>query len=293
MDISGLQAFISVAENKSFSAAAEVLFLTQPAVSKRIASLESELNNRLFDRIGRQIQLTEAGKALLPRAQNIINEVQDSQRAIQNLSLEVGGKLSIGTSHHIGLHRLPPVLRSYNQSFPQVELDLQFLDSEKACKAVLHGELELGIVTLPPESTDPLTLVPLWNDPLHIVASDEHPLAQQKNIQLAELAKHPAILPARGTFTREVIEKMLQPANITLQVRLSTNYLETIRMMVEIGLGWSVLPETMINKGIRSIKMRDVNISRELGFVYHTDRTLSNAASAMCDLLLSAKVAKQ
>ncbi len=293
MDISGLQAFISVAEHASFSAAAESMHLTQPAISKRIAALESELNNRLFDRIGRQIQLTEAGRALLPRAQNIISEIQDSQRAIQNLSQEVAGQLSIGTSHHIGLHRLPPVLRHYNQSYPQVELNLQFLDSEQACKAVLHGDLELGIVTLPPNNSDPLTLVPLWNDPLHIVASEEHPLAQQKVVQLSDLAEHPAILPARGTFTREVIEKMLQPADIQLQVRLSTNYLETIRMMVDIGLGWSVLPETMIDANLRSVNIKDLKLSRQLGIVYHTERTLSNAANAMCDLLLSARVDEQ
>lgn len=286
MDISGLQAFVSVAENASFSTAADALHLTQPAVSKRIANLEAELNNRLFDRIGRKIQLTEAGRALLPRAQNIINEVQDSQRAISNLSSTVAGQLHIGTSHHIGLHRLPPVLRNYNQSFPDVELDMQFLDSEMVCKAVLHGELELGIVTLPPDNTDPLTLIPLWNDPLHIVASEDHPLAKESKVQLQSLANHPAILPARGTFTREVIEGMLQPAEIELQVRLSTNYLETIRMMVEIGLGWSVLPETMIHSELRSIEVKGVNLSRQLGIVHHTDRTLSNAAQAMCNLLI-------
>ena len=285
MDISGLQAFVSVAENASFSAAADALHLTQPAVSKRIAALEAELSNRLFDRIGRQIQLTEAGRALLPRAQNIINEVQDSRRAISNLSASIAGQLRIGTSHHIGLHRLPPLLRSFNQSFSDVELDMQFLDSEQACKAVLHGELELGIVTLPPDNTDPLTLIPLWHDPLHIVVSDEHPLANKTNVPLHSLANHPAVLPARGTFTREVIEDMLHPADIKLQVRLSTNYLETIRMMVEIGLGWSVLPKTMIHSGLRSIKIDDISLSRELGIVYHTERTLSNAAQAMCDLL--------
>jgi len=287
MDIAGLQAFVSVAENASFSAAADALHLTQPAVSKRIAGLENELNTPLFDRIGRQIQLTEAGHALLPRAQKIINDVNDSQRVINNLSSSIAGQLCIGTSHHIGLHRLPAVLRKYNQSFPDVELDMQFLDSEQACKAVLHGELELGIVTLPLKNSDPLTLTPLWNDPLHIVVSRDHPLAHKNNIKLHTLANHSAILPARGTFTREVIEEMLQPANIELKVRLSTNYLETIRMMVEIGLGWSVLPETMIHAGLSSINIKDLSLSRQLGIVSHTERTLSNAAKAMCDLLIA------
>lgn len=288
MDIQGIQAFISVAEHQSFSAAAETLFITQPAVSKRIATLESELNVNLFDRIGRQIQLTEAGRALLPRAKNIISEIKDSQRAIRNLSQQVDGQLSIGTSHHIGLHRLPPILRHYNQSFPNVELAMQFLDSEQVCKAVLHGDLELGIVTLPPENTDPLSLIPLWDDSLHIVASKEHPLAKQTQVKLSALARQPAILPARGTFTREVIETALQPAAVELQVRLSTNYLETIRMMVEIGLGWSVLPSTMINDQLCAIHIDGIQLSRQLGIVHHTERTLSNAAKAMYQILLSA-----
>jgi len=285
MDIPGLQAFVSVAENGSFSDAAEALYLTQPAVSKRISSLETEINTRLFDRIGRQIQLTEAGTALLPRARNIINEVQDSRLAISNLSAQVAGRLSIGTSHHIGLHRLPPVLRSYNQSYPDVELDLQFLDSEQACKAVLQGELELGVVTLPPNNKDPLTLIPLWDDPLHIVVSNDHPLVTKKTVGLNMLADYPAVLPARGTFTREVIENVLRPEKITLQVRLSTNYLETIRMMVEIGLGWSVLPATMIHKDLVAVDIKGLALSRQLGIVHHTERTLSNAAQAMCHLL--------
>jgi len=285
MDIPSLQAFVSVTENGSFSGAAEALFLTQPAVSKRISSLETELNTRLFDRIGRQIQLTEAGQALLPRARNILHEVQDSRLAISNLSAQVAGPLSIGTSHHIGLHRLPPVLRSYNQSYPDVELDLQFLDSEQACKAVLHGELELGIVTLPPDNKDPITLIPMWNDPLHIVVSTDHPLVTENNVSLETLTNHPAVLPARGTFTREVIENVLRPEKINLQVRLSTNYLETIRMMVEIGLGWSVLPATMIHKELVAIEIKGLALSRQLGIVHHTERTLSNAAQAMCQLL--------
>lgn len=285
MDIPSLQAFTSVAENGSFSAAAEALFLTQPAISKRISSLEDELGTRLFDRIGRQIQLTEAGQALLPRARKIIIDVQDSQRAIRNLSGGIGGQLAIGTSHHIGLHRLPPVLRAFNQSYPEVELDIRFLDSEQACRAILQGELELGIVTLPPVNNDPLTLTPIWDDRLHIVASREHALLKEPRRQLNVLADYPAILPAHGTFTREVIEQALKPKNISLQVRLSTNYLETIRMMVEIGLGWSVLPETMLNDNLAVIDIKGITLGRQLGIVHHTERTLSNAAQAMCDLL--------
>ena len=116
MDIHALQAFTAVAETGSFSRAAELLFLTQPAVSKRIAGLEQEFDRRLFDRVGRRVDLTEAGHALLPHAQRILREVEESRQAIASLGGRIGGRLAIGTSHHMGLHRLPPVLRSFKLS---------------------------------------------------------------------------------------------------------------------------------------------------------------------------------
>ena len=140
MDFSALEAFVTVAEQGSFSRAAEALHLTQPAISKRVAALESELDARLFDRIGRKVNLTEAGDALLSNARRILQELEESRRVIANLSTEVRGRLSLATSHHAGLHRLPPVLRIYTKQYPQVELDLHFMDSESACSAVEHGD---------------------------------------------------------------------------------------------------------------------------------------------------------
>jgi len=140
MDLANLNAFIAVAETRSFSLAAERLHLTQPAVSKRIAALEAQLDVRLFDRLGREIGLTEAGRALLPRAYQILNVLDDTRRALTNLNGDIGGRLSLATSHHIGLHRLPPLLRAFTRAHPQVSLDIRFLDSEVAyeryCTAV-------------------------------------------------------------------------------------------------------------------------------------------------------------
>ena len=149
MDIASLHAFVAIADSGSFSLAADCLRLTQPAVSKRVAALETELNVRLFDRLGRAVRLTEAGTVLLPRARRILAEVDDSRRALRNLSGSVVGPLILATSHHIGLHRLPPVLRAFTTQYPRVRLDMRFMDSEIACAAVLRGEVELAIVTLP------------------------------------------------------------------------------------------------------------------------------------------------
>lgn len=285
MDFANLKAFISVAEHSSFSIASEHLFLTQPAISKRIAALEIELDTHLFDRIGRQVTLTEAGKALLPRAQQILLEIEDSRRAIKNLSHDVSGSLKVGTSHHIGLHRLPPVLRAYTKQYPGVELDIQFMDSEQACRAVEHGDLEMGIVTLPLQPSPMLQTKMIWPDPLSVIVGKGHPLYECKQLTLRQLAEHKAVLPARGTFTREIIEQAFDKHKVDVDISLSTNYLETIKMLVSVGLGWSVLPASMLDKDIRAIPTQELKLMRDLGIVTHKARTLSNAANAMRRIL--------
>ncbi len=285
MDIASLKAFLAVADSGSFSAAAERLFLTQPAVSKRVAALESELDARLFDRISRSVSLTEAGRALLPRARTILVDIEDSVRAITNLSGEVRGTLRFATSHHIGLHRLPPALRAFTRQYPQVRLDIRFMDSEAACLAVEHGELELAIVTLPPDPSPNLSLDTVWEDPLGIVVSHDHPLADKRRASLSALLKHPAILPATGTYTRQIAERAFRSAGATLDVALSTNYLETIRMLVAVGIGWSLLPLTMLDGQLRHIEVCELRLQRTLGVVAHRERSLSNAARALQELL--------
>ena len=290
MDHHSLKAFLAVAEKCSFSAAAEYLHLTQPAVSKRIATLEHKLNTLLFHRVGREVLLTTAGNALYPRAQQLLLDMEDIRRSISNLSGEVCGQLNIGTSHHIGLHRLAPHLRHYSTEYPEVKLNIKFVDSEQAFDDVLHGDLELGIVTLPPIKDERLTAQLLWKDTLCFVISRDHELAQQSSTPLHQLTQFPAILPSHGTFTRKIVDQLFDQHKLSMDVSISTNYLETIKMMVSIGLGWSVLPESMIsgaliNEEVIKIAVEDIQLHRDLGCVYHPKRTLSNAAQAMLDEL--------
>ena len=285
MDIASLHAFVTVADTGSFSLAAEQLHLTQPAISKRIAALEADLNARLFDRLGRAVRLTEAGTLLLLRARHILAEVEDSRRALRNLSGRVAGSLILATSHHIGLHRLPPVLRTFAAHYPQVRLDMRFMDSEIACAAVLRGEAELAIITLPPQVEAPLEALPLWPDPLTVVAARLHPLAALNPIEPRQLGDYPAILPSAATFTRRIVEDRMGQLGVKPSVAFDTNYLETIKMMVVVGLGWSVLPRTMLDGELVELRITGLAMERMLGVVRHTGHTLSNAAEALLNTL--------
>ncbi|MCA1770476.1 MAG: LysR family transcriptional regulator [Halomonas sp.] len=289
MDTQSLQAFLAVAESGSFSRAAEQLHLTQPAVSKRIAVLENQIDARLFDRIGRGISLTEAGRLLLPRARQILVMVDDSRRALGNLEGSVGGSLTLATSHHIGLHRLPPLLKAYTRAHPEVRLDLHFLDSEEAYQGVLDGSLEIAVVTLAPHPDPHLEVEPLWVDRLGFVCAHDHPLASRGRLDLHELCEFDAVLPGPLTFTRGLIEARFAAAGLRLPVALSTNYLETLKMMTAIGLGWSLLPERLVAGELHELTIDHPPIHRPLGYIVHRSRTLSNAARAMLAMLEAAR----
>ncbi len=285
MDVASLSAFLAIAETGSFSAAADRLHLTQPAISKRIALLEAQLQVRLFDRLGRQIVLTEAGHALLPRARRILGELEDARRALDHLGSAVGGRLSLATSHHIGLHRLPVLLRQFAALHPQVALDIRFLDSELAYQQVLQGEVELAVTTLGPQTLPPLRATPVWRDPLEFVVAPEHPLARQPRIDLAAIAAHPAVLPDPGTFTHRIVAELFAAQGLAPSLRMTTNYLETIKMLVSVGLAWSVLPHSLIDAQACALAVPGVALSRRLGYVTHGGRTLSRAAHAFIGLL--------
>ncbi|MBT6553534.1 MAG: LysR family transcriptional regulator [Gammaproteobacteria bacterium] len=289
METTNLQAFVKIAETGSFSVAASQLYLTQPAISKRIKQLESQLDSKLLDRHGKQIQLTQTGHALLPRARQILQDIENTRQQISDIEGNPVGSFRMATSHHIGLHHLPPILRAFTALYPDVNLDLNFMDSEQACKLVESNELELAVVTLPFESSHKLKLTPIWNDQLIIICAADHPLVHINSPTLLDLVKYPAVLPSHGTFTREAIERALQGIREKLIINLETNYLETIKMMASVGLGWSILPQSMLDAGLYHLKIPAFQSSRKLGIVLNKNRSQSKAVTAMLELIKEVK----
>lgn len=284
MDIQNIRAFLMVAETGSFSRAADKLFITQPAISKRISTMEFSLDCQLFDRLGKNIQLTQAGKALIPSYQRIMAEISEAERIISTLRSEVSGHLKFGTSHHIGLHRLPPVLRQYTNQYPEVELDIQFMDSEQAAALILKGDIELALITLPDAIDKPFTTIPVWSDPMECVVAKDHVLAKQKNITRKQLAEHGVLIQSQSTHTRDIINHALK-LDADIKIIMESNYLETIKAMIQNGLGWGVLPESMIDESLHRLKVENVTMERHLGVILHASRTLSSPANTLLETL--------
>ncbi len=292
MDQQTLQTFISVAKHGSFTRASEHLHLTQPAISKRIATLESELNSQLFDRIGKEVGLTASGELFLTHANSILEAYDNCKTQLDNLNTTVSGTLNVGVSHHIGLHRLPSVLKRYASEHPRVNLNIQFLDSEEAYGAVLNGEIEFALATLALEQSSrnkvKLKEELIWADPLCFNVNKKHPLtllAKNKALQLQDLLAFPAILPKTNTITGQIINQQFEKKKLKLEQTIETNYLETIKMMTTINLGWSVLPKGMVNESLTPLDIENNFMSRQLGLITHKERILSNASQAFIEML--------
>nr|WP_297402447.1 LysR family transcriptional regulator [uncultured Marinobacter sp.] len=288
MESNALKAFLTIVDQGSFSEAAEILHLTQPAISKRLASLENRLGEKLIDRSHREIRLTDAGARLLPHARRILDEIHNARLALSPGSGELEGELQIIASHHIGLHHLPNWLRRFTREFPNVSLNLQFMDSDAAYEQMRKRSAELAFVTLSDSMEGNLVVYDQWPDPMAFVVGPEHALAGIESPGLEDLAGHPALLPDTTTATYRVVSRLFLEASLPLHPQMRTNYLETIKMMTSVGLGWSVLPVSMLDNSVYRLDI-GFPVTRVLGAVGLSGRQLSSAAKALIEVVKAGK----
>ncbi|WP_372980591.1 LysR family transcriptional regulator [Marinobacter sediminum] len=280
MDSNSLRAFLTIVDQGSFSEAAEVLHLTQPAISKRLAALEHQLGTTLIDRSHRQIRLTEAGTRLLPHARLILDEIHNARVSLSPDNEALAGELQIIASHHIGLHHLPNWLRRFSSEYPDVKLNLQFMESDAAYAQMRKRKAELAFVTLSDSMESHFMVYEQWADPMAFATGPDHELTGQTPVTLSDLARYPALLPDTTTATYRTVSRLFLEANLPLQQQIPTNYLETIKMMTSVGLGWSVLPIRMLDNSVHRLDL-GFSVSRVLGAIGLSGRRLSLAAQAL------------
>ena len=282
LSVESLQAFVAVVDTGAFSAAAERLHLTQPAISKRIHALETALERPLFERQGRRVRPTEVAARLIPEAREILARLRAIEQQLADLDSVVRGRIRLATSHHVALHRLPRPLAALRKHYPELELELAFMDSEAGIEAVMRGDADLALATLPEDLPNGAEARTVWTDELvPVVARNRAPDAPLDTLD--RLHAWPAILPPADSTTRRRINQALAAKRLHPTAAQESPYLEVIRMMIAAGLGIGFLPRTMATDDLSVLEWPATPITRHLGWVRHAGRYHSRALQALIE----------
>ena len=275
-----LKVFRSVAEEMSFRKAAEVLHLSQPAVSQQIRALEEEAGVRLFDRgggegHGTQIALTEAGQVLLGYATTAAKTMEEARRALAELNHEVGGELRMGASTTVAQYVLPRILGAFLRQYPQVRLSLISGNTEQIAEAVAEEKVALGIIEGPAMRRDVKT-ERMVQDEMVLIVGPQHAWANRKGpVAIEELTKAPFLLRERGSGSRRVVERALRRAGVplrSLRVVMELDSTEAIISGVEAELGVGFVSRWAIGKvlrlgTVRVVGVEGLEIRRDFSFI--------------------------
>ena len=249
IDSARLQAFLTVAQQQGFSRAARALGKTQSSVSQAIAQLETDLGEKLFDRIGRGAALTEAGRLLVAHAEEIFEQMQRARAHLEAARTLETGQLVIGTSDTLACYLLPPVLAAFRAAFPGVELRLDNRPSPATAQAVAERRVHVGVVSLPlpedqraPLRAGRIALEPLLPQVDLLICRPDHPLAHRRRIALADLMPHPLLLLDRSTGSRAYLDAAFARAGLYPRITMEMSSVEVLKRLVELGFGVSIVP---------------------------------------------------
>jgi LysR family transcriptional regulator, transcriptional activator of the cysJI operon len=299
-----LRVFRAVAEEMSFRKAAEVLHLSQPAVSQHIRALEEEAGVRLFDRArgeghGSQISLTEAGRVLLGYANTAAETMVEAQRALAALNDEAVGELQLGASTTVAQYVLPRILGAFLRQYPQVKLSLVSGNTERIVEAVAEEKVELGIIEGPAMRRDVKT-ERMVRDEMVLIVSPNHAWARKAAaIAPGELARVPLLLRERGSGSRRVVERALKKVGLplrSLRVAMELDSTEAIISGVEAELGVGFVSRCAVNKvlrlgSVRIAAVQGLEILRDFSFVRLAGSEATGTAAAFQRFAMEAAAA--
>ncbi|WP_274653380.1 LysR family transcriptional regulator [Paenibacillus humicola] len=268
MDNRLLEYFMAVCEEMHFTRAAEKLGISQPTLSQQIRLLERRLEAPLFHRIGKKIYLSEAGTILRKHGLKVFGELAQAQAAINELRGMKRGRLRIGCS---GNHLLLPAIRSFHALYPDVELSVTQLATERTIDLLLHHKIDLGIVFLPIED-EQLESFPLYREQLQLAVSREHELAGEPSVPLRRLQHVPVTLMQRNYYVRQMFDKCCEEAGFAVTPILELSTLDTMLQAAKFGIGAAVLPksyvETVRDDDVRIIPIVEPVPEEPIGVVY-------------------------
>jgi len=288
MELYPLKVFQMVATEKSFSRAAEKLLRTQPAVSLAIQRLESELNEKLIDRSGKELMLTDAGQIVLDFTHRFENLESELANALAELRDNSAGRLIVGANESTTLYLLRHI-EEYRKRYPKVKVQVRRSLSSKIPSQILDGDLELGLISYEP-SDNRLNSTVIYRDRLTFVCAPQHRLAESGEVAISDLGTeifiaHNVMSPYRTLVLRE-----FQRCKVPLNMDVEMPTVEAIRMLVARNEGVAFLPKFCVDQDIqdgilREIRVRELNVDREIRLVTPARRALSHAAKAFFDLV--------
>ena len=283
MDINQLEVLVAVAQEKSFSRAAETLHRTQPAVSQAIRRLETELGEPLFDRSSKDGTLTAAGRVLLGVAQQILNLRHGAHAALKELKDLHRGKLTLSANEYTVMYLLP-ILPVFRARHPHIKVEVKRSLASRIPSEILGRDTEIGIVSFKP-SDAAIAAVPVVMDELTLIVPPDHPLAAKQTVSVRELGAESFIAHNVASPYRERVVRTFEKYRTPLNISMEMPTLEAIKRFVEQGMGVALVPRLAaraeIDRGqVAALTVREMRLERRLQLIYRKGATLSHAARA-------------
>ncbi|MBX0326504.1 LysR family transcriptional regulator [Oscillochloris sp. ZM17-4] len=287
MELRHLRYFEAVARHSHVTRAAAELHIAQPALSKQISQLEHELGVALFDRVGRNVRLTEAGEALLPHARAVMAQVEASRAEMAERIGLSKGRATVGAPPTVGNQLLPPVLAAFNKRYAGIELRLHEAGVQTLLDLLETGLTDVAVVTLPVDDEN-LTVVPIFTEEMVIAVWRGHHLAGRGEVAISDLAGEPWVLSPENYELREAALVACERAGFSPRVVLDGGETDTLLRFVAAGVGIALVPRLAVQGAADLVALRvsDQKLQRSLGVVWRGDRVASPAARAMREFLV-------
>lgn len=288
-DTLDLRAFIVLMELSNFRRAADVLNMSQPALSRRIQKLEQAVGAQLFQRTTRQVTPTAIGRELEPLARRLIDEFDASLFSFRDMGVRRAALITMACLPTAAFYFLPSFIRAFNVDYPDVRIRVLDLTANAGVDAVSRGEAEFGINFMGAGSGE-LEFLPLGEDPFVLAALKDHPLMQKDEVEWADLHGHRLITVDRSSGNRTLLDAALARDNLKINWFFETTHLSTSLGFVEAGLGISVLPKLATPMGghpiITTRPLKSPSVSRTIGIIKRRNFSLSPPAQQFVDRLV-------
>ena len=286
MELHQLRYFCAVADTGSFSRAAEHSHVAQPSLSQQILKLEAELGARLFDRLGRSVRLTDAGKTFLPRARSVLRELQAARGDISEGKDSVSGQINVGVIPTVAPYFLPPVLAGFSRRFPEAAVSIVEDITPVLLERLRAGALDLAVLALPVRGHE-FESLPLLTEPLFAALPKKHKLARRATISLRDLRKEPFLLLRDGHCFRENAVAACDRARVSPQVVFESGQFSSLLGLVGAGMGVSLVPAMAVTRApdLKFVRIADAEARRTIGALTLRGRSLSRAHHAFLSTL--------